>query len=100
MHGLTMALTQEVVRKGNMVITVSAGYIATERVMAVPEAIRDKIVAQIPVGRLGRPEEAAAESLFWPPMRPPSLPVRICPSTTVSTCIDRAGCGPGGLEKP
>jgi acetoacetyl-CoA reductase len=33
-------------------------------VMAVPEAIRDKIVAQIPVGRLGRPEEVAAAIAF------------------------------------
>jgi acetoacetyl-CoA reductase len=60
MHGCTKALAQEVARKGITVNTVSPGYIATDMVMAVPEAIRDKIVAQIPVGRLGRPEEVAA----------------------------------------
>ena len=60
MHGFTKALAQEVARKGITVNTVSPGYIATEMVMAVPEAIREKIVAQIPVGRLGRPEEIAA----------------------------------------
>jgi len=41
-------------------ITGGTGGIATEMVMAVPEAVRDKIIAQIPVGRLGKPEEIAA----------------------------------------
>ncbi len=59
MHGFTMALAQEVARKGVTVNTVSPGYIATEMVLAVPEAVREKIVAQIPVGRLGKPEEIA-----------------------------------------
>jgi len=59
MHGFTKALAQEVANKGITVNTVSPGYIATEMVMAVPEPIRDKIVAQIPVGRLGKPEEIA-----------------------------------------
>ena len=60
MHGFTKALAQEVANKGITVNTVSPGYIATEMVMAIPENIREKIVAQIPVGRLGRPEEIAA----------------------------------------
>lgn len=60
MHGFTKALAQEVAYKGITVNTVSPGYIATEMVMAVPEAIREKIIQQIPVGRLGRPEEIAA----------------------------------------
>ncbi len=59
MHGFTMALAQEVARKGVTVNTISPGYIATEMVMAVPEEIRNKIIAQIPVGRLGAPEEVA-----------------------------------------
>lgn len=60
MHGFTKALAQEVANKGVTVNTVSPGYIATEMVMAVPENIREKIIAQIPVGRLGQPEEIAA----------------------------------------
>ncbi|OWY40510.1 beta-ketoacyl-ACP reductase [Xenophilus sp. AP218F] len=60
MHGFTMALAQEVARKGITVNTISPGYIATEMVMAVPEDVRNKIIAQIPVGRLGKPEEIAA----------------------------------------
>ncbi len=60
MHGFTMALAQEVARKGVTVNTVSPGYIATEMVMAVPEEIRNKIIAGIPVGRLGTTEEVAA----------------------------------------
>lgn len=59
MHGFSMALAQEVASKGVTVNTVSPGYTATEMVMAVPEPIRDKIIAQIPVGRLGKPEEIA-----------------------------------------
>lgn len=59
MHGFTKALAQEVARKGVTVNTVSPGYIGTEMVMAVPEEIRNKIIAGIPVGRLGKPEEIA-----------------------------------------
>lgn len=60
MHGFTMALAQEVAKKGVTVNTISPGYIATDMVMAVPEEVRNKIVAQIPVGRLGRPDEIAS----------------------------------------
>jgi acetoacetyl-CoA reductase len=60
MHGFTMSLAQETARKGITVNTISPGYIATEMVMAVPEEIRQKIIAQIPVQRLGKPEEIAA----------------------------------------
>lgn len=59
MHGFTMALAQEVARKGVTVNTISPGYIGTDMVMAVPEDVRNKIIAGIPVGRLGRPEEVA-----------------------------------------
>jgi acetoacetyl-CoA reductase len=58
-HGFTMALAQEVARKGVTVNTVSPGYIATEMVLSVPEEIRNKIIADIPIGRMGTPEEVA-----------------------------------------
>ena len=64
MHGFTMSLAQEVAGKGVTVNTVSPGYIATDMVMAVPEAIRERIIAGIPVKRLGRPEEIAAMVAF------------------------------------
>ena len=64
MHGFTMSLAQEVARKGVTVNTISPGYCATDMVMAVPEDMRNKIIAQIPVGRLGRPEEIAATVAF------------------------------------
>jgi acetoacetyl-CoA reductase len=64
MHGFTMALAQEVARKGVTVNTVSPGYVATDMVMAVPGEVREKIIAQIPVGRLGQPEEIAALVAF------------------------------------
>jgi len=59
MHCFTMAVAQEVARKGVTVNTVSPGYIATEMVMAVPEQIRDRIIATIPMARLGRAAEIA-----------------------------------------
>lgn len=59
-HGFTMAIAQEVARKGVTVNTISPGYIGTDMVMAIAEDVRNKIVAQIPVGRLGKPEEMAA----------------------------------------
>lgn len=59
-HGFTMALAQEVAAKGVTVNTVSPGYIATDMVKAVRPDVLEKIVASIPVKRLGRPEEIAA----------------------------------------
>ena len=59
MHGFTKTLAMEVARKGITVNTISPGYIATDMVMAVPEEIRNKIVAEIPMGRLGGTEEIA-----------------------------------------
>ena len=59
-HGFTKALAQEVARKGITVNTISPGYLATQMVMAVPEDVRNQIIAGIPVGRLGEPDEIAA----------------------------------------
>ena len=63
-HGFTMALAQEVVRKGVTVNTISPGYIGTEMVMAIREDIRNMIIDQIPMKRLGKPEEIAAMAAF------------------------------------
>ncbi|TPJ78518.1 beta-ketoacyl-ACP reductase [Mesorhizobium sp. B2-6-2] len=57
--GFTKALAQEGARAGITVNVVCPGYIATDMVMAVPEKVRESIIAQIPVGRLGEPEEIA-----------------------------------------
>jgi acetoacetyl-CoA reductase len=59
-HGFTMALAQEVASKGVTVNTVSPGYIGTEMVRSVKAEVLEKIVATIPVGRLGTPEEIAS----------------------------------------
>ncbi len=59
MHGFTISLAQESAKFGITVNTVSPGYVGTDMVMAVPEEVRAKIVAQIPVGRLGSPDEIA-----------------------------------------
>ncbi len=61
MHGFTKALALEMARHGVTVNTVSPGYLRTKMVMQVPDAIlQSKILPQIPVGRLGEPEEVAA----------------------------------------
>jgi acetoacetyl-CoA reductase len=64
MAGFSKALAQEVVRKGVTVNTVSPGYVETDMVMAIKKEIRDQIVAQIPMGRLAKPEEVAAVVAF------------------------------------
>ncbi len=65
MHGFTISLAQENAKFGITVNTVSPGYVATEMVMAVPEDVRNKIAAQIPVGRLGEPDEIAYAVEFF-----------------------------------
>jgi acetoacetyl-CoA reductase len=67
MHGFTISLAQENAKFGITVNTVSPGYIATDMVMAVPEEVREKIVAQIPTGRLGTPDEIAYAVGFFIP---------------------------------
>ncbi|MEI4473100.1 beta-ketoacyl-ACP reductase [Frigidibacter sp. MR17.24] len=62
--GFTKALAQEGARAGITVNAICPGYIATEMVMAVPEKVRESIIAQIPVGRLGNPEEIARCVVF------------------------------------
>lgn len=57
--GFSKALAQENARKGITVNCIAPGYIDTEMVAAVPEKVLEGIIAQIPVGRLGRPEEIA-----------------------------------------
>lgn len=57
--GLIKTLALEGARKGITANAICPGYIATDMVMAVPEKVRDSIIAQIPAGRLGEPEEVA-----------------------------------------
>src|SRR5579864_413410 len=60
MQGFTKSLALEVARKGVTVNTISPGFLATKMVTAIPQEILDtKILPQIPVGRLGKPEEVA-----------------------------------------
>lgn len=58
-HGFTKALAQEGAGKGITVNAIAPGYIATDMVRAVPEKVLEKIVARIPVGRLGEADEIA-----------------------------------------
>jgi acetoacetyl-CoA reductase len=63
-HGFTKALAQEGAPKGITVNAIAPGYIDTDMVAAVPPNVLEKIVARIPVGRLGKAEEIARGVLF------------------------------------
>jgi acetoacetyl-CoA reductase len=63
-HGFTKAMAQEGAAKNVTVNAIAPGYIDTEMVRAVPEEVLKKIVARIPVGRLGKAEEIARGVLF------------------------------------
>jgi acetoacetyl-CoA reductase len=63
-HGFTKALAQEGAGKGITVNAIAPGYIATEMVRAVPANVLEKIVARIPVGRLGEASEIARGVAF------------------------------------
>jgi acetoacetyl-CoA reductase len=62
--GFTKALAQENARLGITVNAIAPGYINTEMVQAVPKDVLEKIVAQIPVGRLGEPDDIARCVVF------------------------------------
>jgi acetoacetyl-CoA reductase len=64
-HGFTKALALEVAKKGVTVNTISPGYIGTQMVTAIPKEILDtKILPQIPIGRLGKPDEVAGLIIY------------------------------------
>jgi len=58
-HGFTKALAQEVAAKGITVNTISPGFIDTDMVAAIPDEQREQIIAGIPVGRVGKPDDIA-----------------------------------------
>ena len=64
-HGFTKALAQEGAKFGVTVNAIAPGYIDTEMVAAVPAPVLEKIVAKIPVGRLGQAEEIARGVAFF-----------------------------------
>ncbi len=63
-HGFTKALAQEGAKKGVTVNAIAPGYIDTDMVAAVPAPVLEKIVAKIPVGRLGQAHEIARGVAF------------------------------------
>jgi acetoacetyl-CoA reductase len=63
-HGFTKALAQEGAGRGITVNAVAPGYVDTEMVRAVPAEVLEKIVARIPVGRLGKAEDISRTVLF------------------------------------
>jgi acetoacetyl-CoA reductase len=63
-HGFTKALAQEGAGRGITVNAVAPGYVDTDMVRAVPPEVLAKIVAKIPVGRLGKPEDIARAVVF------------------------------------
>ena len=63
-HGFTKALAQEVARKGVTVNSVSPGYVETPMTRAMPDEVRERTVASVPVGRIGQPADIARAVAF------------------------------------
>jgi acetoacetyl-CoA reductase len=63
-HGFTKALAQENAAKGITVNAIAPGYVDTDMVRAVPEKVLEKIIAKIPVGRLGYASDIAHATGF------------------------------------
>jgi acetoacetyl-CoA reductase len=64
MHGFTMALAREVARKGVTVNSVSPGYIRTAMTAAIPEDVKQQVLAMVPTGRIGEAADVARAVVF------------------------------------
>jgi acetoacetyl-CoA reductase len=81
-----------IARKGVTSNTISPGYIGTKMVMAIPKEVLDsKIIPQIPMGRLGKPEEVAGLVAYLRARKRRSSPAPTSRSTAASTCSEPAG---------
>ena len=96
-HGFTMALAQEVASKGVTVNTISPGYIGTDMVRAIRPDVLEKIVATIPVRRLGTPEEIASITAWLASDESGFRRARTSRSTAACTWLTHVGppVGPG-----
>ena len=100
-HGFTKALAQEGARAGVTVNAIAPGYIDTEMVAAVPPDVLEKIVAKIPVGRLGKAEEIARGVLFLCAEDGGFITgSTLSASTAASTCIDARWAHPPEPSHP
>lgn len=62
--GMTKALAREMARKNVTVNAIAPGFIETDMVMGIPDKVKEKILAQIPLGRFGRPKEVASAVVY------------------------------------
>ena len=64
MHGFTMALAREVARKGVTVNSISPGYIRTAMTAAIPDEVKQQVLAMVPTGRIGEAADVARAVVF------------------------------------
>ena len=97
LFGLTNSLALETARKGITVNSVAPGFIATEMVAAIPEDILNRVIATIPVGRLGEPDEVARVVVFLADPDSGYITRRSSTSTADCTCEANNRASLGGV---
>jgi 3-oxoacyl-[acyl-carrier protein] reductase len=88
--GMTRSLARELGSRNITVNCVAPGFIATDMTEVLPEAQKDALMAQIPLGRLGAPEDIAEAVAFLASPRPATSPAANCMSTAACSCPERS----------
>ena len=86
---MTKALAQEIGSRGITVNAVAPGYIETDMTKVLPDEVKAKILAQVPLGRIGQPEDIASAVKFLASEEAATSPATCSPSTAGCICEGR-----------